>query len=97
MERRANLLVTHKEAEVQLPDIPARVDKCVHMLLPQEVLQHPALRHEAEQVEVASKELQGPTKLSQKVYIGALTHHAATPNYTASQARESVQAADLHL
>ena len=72
MEWRANLLVPHKEAEVQFPDIPARVDKCVHMLLPQEVLQHPALCHEAEEVEVASKELQGDTELSLYISTGAL-------------------------
>ena len=66
MEGRANLFVPHKEAEVQFPDIPACVDECVDMLLPQEVLQHPTLCHEAEKVEVASKELQEHTKLSPK-------------------------------
>ena len=57
MEGRANLLVTDKEAEIQFPDITARVHKGVHMLLLEQVLKNPALGHQPEEVEIASKEL----------------------------------------
>ena len=53
VEGRPNLDAVDVEAEVQLPNIAARVAKGVRVLLGQQVLQHPAFAHQPEQVVVA--------------------------------------------
>lgn len=56
MEGGANLLATNIKSEIQLPHVPIVVAECVGVLLEQQVLQHSAFSHEAEQVVVAAKE-----------------------------------------
>ncbi len=62
MERSTNLPISQEEPEVKLSHIAASVDKGVHMLLEQKVLQHSTLGHEPEKIEVAAKELHAGTQ-----------------------------------
>ncbi len=62
MEGGADLHVPQEEPEVQLAHVAASVDKSVHVLFEQQVLQHAALGHQPEQVEVAAKELRTGTQ-----------------------------------
>jgi hypothetical protein len=56
MEGRTDLEAIEDEAEVKFLDIPVKVDKSVSVVLEEEVLQHPTLGHEPEEVEVAAEE-----------------------------------------
>lgn len=60
MEGGTNLCLPDHEPEVQLPYVPIIVAKGVGVLLDEQVLQHPALGHEAEEVVVTTKEHMQP-------------------------------------